>query len=413
MSKWIDIRFWLMASLTLLIVGCESDDYDYMPPVERSSFMLYVYLPEESTVTRAEIAAEVEERAINSLQVWVFGLDANKAPKEITEAGATSIKSLYVKVPKEKLFMAGSVVEVAFDVSDDFKANYPYVDAYAIVNAESLGLDLSESTTKAELEDLKIATNQFGILEDTRYPHAPAVTAAGLPMSGYLKEAQVAELNEMFTIANMTVTRAVSKIRFVFTKADDIYMASVSNITLDGHRIFDGSGSWEDKRESFMPSFEYLFSGLEHDVNNDGNPVQTDYSLTYLSGANANILKFAVPADVPGHPNPWLLRWDNEVTAQEWEDKINYAIYEGKAVEGARAYLRETPRCVIGEIEYSVQDEEGGAVIVGEKARFSMNAENEFLRNHSWTILAYFSEGGVVVEVADWDKQDVDLKPFK
>lgn len=391
-----------MASFTLLMAGCESDDFNYMPPAGRSSFMLYIHLPEQPATTKAEIFADDEEKVISSLQVWVFALDENKAPKDIEETGATSKKSLYVSVPADKIATSGGVVEVAFDVSEDFATYYPYLDAYAIVNAGSLGLTLGESAEKADLEALQFTNDHFGIVDSS--PAAVSVPATGLPMSGCIKEAAVSKKGEVFTIANMDVTRAVSKIRFVFTKAEDVQVATVQSIKLNGYRVFS-DGRWENRNEPFMPSSQYLFSGLTHEIG--GNQVQTDYSPDYLSVTDVN---FNVPVDVKSHPNPWLLRWDNEETAQEWEDKVNEAIASGKAVESGRAYLHETPRCIIGEISYTVQI---NGQSNSDAARFSMNAENGFLRNHSWTILAFFSEGGVMVEVADWDKQDVDLKPFK
>ena len=43
-----------------------------------------------------------------------------------------------------------------------------------------------------------------------------------------------------------------------------------------------------------------------------------------------------------------------------------------------------------------------------------MNANYGFLRNHTWTIYAYFSEGGAMFEVDNWDgTEDVTFKPFK
>lgn len=393
-----------MALFTLLAAGCEGGSVSDAS-LKKPSLKMYIYLPEDPVVTRddPEIDSDrADENRIRTLQVWVFGLDENKVPVSIAEDGATTNGSLYAEL--EDVALTGGMREIAFDVSDGFKESYPYLNVYAIANAASIGhASLDASTTEEELKELKIEGDFFGIDNTTHQPTVTAVGDAGLPMSAYLTEAQVWKVNELFTITSMTMKRAVSKIRFVLVKSTDMPSATVTAIRLDGHITTNNEGmrvvNIADGALT-IPDAEYLFSGL-HDSSGSG-----DFSSTF-----AREVVFDVPLEVPSHDNPWILRWDVEESSQEWEDKINDAISSGQVVECGRAYLRESPQCLTGTISYRYGEEDGAAETSG-TARFSMVEPGGFLRNHSWTIFAFFSEGGVVFEVDDWERQNVTFKPF-
>lgn len=394
------IGFFMMAWLIWLVAGCSDDAAAVVEPKE-SQFKMYIYLPEQDATTRGEydIASDREkENKINSLQVWVFAYNSASEPIPIAEGDdKTTNGSLYVSV--DNFSLTGVVKEVAFyGISNEFKNYYPYLNVYAIANASSLGLDVGADTDEATLQALTISDTYFGINATTNEPIVREVGNYGLPMSACIKNALVFKENETFTIANLILKRAVSKIRFVFSRVENI-TASVSEIKLDGHVIYsEGHTHIKTGDEgNVLPTSEYLFSGIH-----EGGDVSTTFQ---------HVIKFDVPPSVPSHINPWLLRWENDETRQEWEDKINDAISSGKAVECGRAYLRENPYRITGTIKYKFQ-EEGDATETTHEARFTMTDEGEFLRNHSWTIYAYFSEGGVVFEVDGWDQQQVTFDPF-
>lgn len=388
----------MTAWLILLVAGC-SDDVAVEP--KESQFKMYIYLPEQEATTRGEydiVSDREKENKINSLQVWVFAYNSASEPIPIEEGDdKTTIGSLYVNL--DNFSLTGGVKEVAFyGISNDFKNNYPYLNVYAIANAASIGLDVGAATDEATLQALTISDTFFGINATTNMPTVSEVGNDGLPLSACAKNAQVYKQNETFTIANLILKRAVSKIRFVFSKVENI-TASVSEIKLDGHVLYSEGNTYIKTGEEgkVLPASEYLFSGIH-----DGGDVGSTFS---------HLINFNVPEDVPSHINPWLLRWEHEETRQEWEDRINDAISSGKAVECGRAYLLENPNRLTGTIKYKFQ-EEGDATETTHMARFTMTDENEFLRGHSWTIYAYFSEGGVVFEVDGWDQQEVTFDPF-
>lgn len=401
------IWFLISAWFILLVAGCSSD-YDLPEVKEKPKFVMYIYLPEQEAMTRGEKdidADDANENVIKSVQVWVFPW--KKVGNELVETtfeegecpeNRTSIGSLYVSL--SNLSLTGGVKEVAFyGIPEDFKTKYPNLDVYAVVNAASAGISgLDATTTKAQLEEKQITGTNFGIDGTSSKPLVTSVDPAkGLPMSGYVKQAPVSKQNETYSITNVDVKRAVSKIRFVFSRATNI-TASVTELKLDGHVVYSDGHTYQyvDGTGNVIPESEYLFSGVH-----DGG----DVSSTFL-----HVINFNVPVTVPSHDNPWQLRWEDDETRQEWEDKINLAIKEGTAVECGRAYLRESPYRLTGTIKYKFQQE--GESELSHSARFTMVDENEFLRNHSWTIYAYFSEGGVVFEVDGWEKQQVTFIPF-
>ena len=395
MNRWIDIRVLLAAWLILLVAGC-SDDVAVEP--EESQFKMYIYFPEQEATTRGEydiVSDRENENKINTLQVWVFACDDALVPISIVEGeNKTTNGSLYVEL--NNISLAGGIKEVSFyGITSDFKVNYPYLNVYAIANAQSLGLNLNGETTEATLQGLTISGDLFGIDANSK-PKVSSVNGNGLPMSACVKKALVYKQNEAFTIANLTLERAVSKIRFVFSRAANVE-ASVTEIKLDGHVVYS-EGTTYLYYEKVLPTSEYLFSGIH-----EGDDVSDTFS---------NVINFDVPTSVPPHLNPWSLRWEHEETRQEWEDRINAAISAGKAVECGRAYLRENPYRLTGTIKYTFQEEGEETPTSPSEARFTMSDEKEFLRGHSWTIYAYFSEGGVVFEVDGWDQQQVIFDPF-
>lgn len=407
--------------LTLLLAGCSNDEMPVEEENVHSDFVMYIYMPDQSVATRTEdlmVNATAAENVIHTLKIWVFdGGDEN-----ITAAyGGNEHGCIYRELTNVSL--GDGVKEVIFSVPNDFKDKYPTLDVYVIANAASLtgGSALGASTPKATLREMKIEGTDFGVQAsvggDNTY-YYPTTTSSsvsvrdnGLPMSACVEGATVVLNKTVFSITQLTLKRAVSKVRFVFSRANPedsgIDDARVTAINLDGYWLFQGQNA-EYHAGSIFPTYEYLFSGLNH-VTEGG---VADMSSTH----DISVIDFAVPTipeapyhQIPEHENPWVLRWDYEETRQEWEDILNEAINNGKAIAVGFFYLRESDRHLSGTIKYEVETtiiNQGNPIkhVETQTARFSMNAENGFLRNHTWTIYGYFSEGGAVFEVANWDE---------
>lgn len=438
---------WLVGCI-LLLAGCSKDD---VPEEEKvnPTFVMYIYVPEQLAATRAEylsVDATAEENAIHTLQIWAFGwgridesnedLENNIELKSIpVDDGAYNATCGCLYKELTNVSLTSGMKEVIFSVPRDFKQKYPKLDVYVIGNAASiaagsgLGPGTNAATTRAMLRELKINEDatEFGVTPTTvgentyYYPSATTVGSNGLPMSACLEGAIVGQSGTAFSIDQLSLKRAVSKFRFVFSRAEPgssgIIDARVTGIQFDGYWLYSGTNAQLNQGDIF-PTYEYLFADLEHTAEGDLANLSKTYSINTIDVRVPSIPTGSGTHQIPEHENPWVLRWDHEETRQEWEDKIVQAITAGKAVACGPYYMRETNRILSGTISYEIDSEDihapTGYTTHAQKTRFSMNANYGFLRNHTWTIYAYFSEGGAMFEVDNWDgTEDVTFKPFK
>lgn len=393
--RYTDIRFWMVTLLFLLMAGCSDDNAPVKSPVETdySSFMMYVYMPNGETRSAEDDRSIYIDRpfegTVNSLHVWILARDTNNQLIEITEEAASN-GVLYDNVGS--IDSSVTVKQVAFNVASDFKNNYPYLDVYVIANIESLGKNESWCYPKARdveslqeienrLESLQLLSDQFGVGDNM----VSDASTYGLPMSGYLKHASVTKQGVLFSTMSIKVKRAVSKLRFVFSKSNITPDAQVTSVKLNTNMI---------------PDKGYLFRGTA--AENGVSLNETGYTSSFYG-----VIDFGAPASINTNMMPSSLKWDAYTSRQQWEDAINAAIKNGEATEFVRAYLHESPQRLTGTIKYKM-------TALGEEKSiaFTMAEGNHFLRNRSWTVYAFFSRGGLVYEVADWEDEEVTFKPF-
>jgi len=174
-------------------------------------------------------------------------------------------------------------------------------------------------------------------------------------MSGVLKnqdvvgEAPVLRVGTS-SIATVKVTRAVSKVRFVFANTKGEPELKIKKITLDA---------------GVHPTSEYL--------------IPRTATLLY-------------------NPTEAIL-WSGNVTAVEIDDPTIYIyggqeaqVYEnlidqsGLTTKGP-FYLRESDNRLTGKISYSIGGED-------KESTFQMDAAGDFRRNHTWIVYAYHAGGG-------------------
>lgn len=352
---------WLWSSIILmLLTACSSSD----DTAGRQPTMLtiYVYSPERPMLTRADVgpvdATEAESK-VNSLQIWVYDEVGNLVGYLSTNETANLNEQ------------EGAIYQIP--VSDDFAQNKPNVDVYIMANVTSTtcgitSANFTESTTRADLQDkAKIFESHFGLSSLTT-----VVPEDGLPMAGVLKdqpvvgEAPVLRIGTQNNIATVPLTRAVSKLRFVFANTAGASALSITGITLNANMI---------------PNEEYLFPQAQ--------------ALTYNMSA-VSLLPNPI-AEVATTTTPANFVYNGQ-TAQEYESLINGA---GLTQVGSY-YLRESDRKMAGTISY----QEAGEAM---QASFRM-VESDFKRNHSWIVYAYY-EGlsGMKVQTVDvtpWEEKD-------
>lgn len=352
----------------LLLTACSKneDSPEEIQPV----INVYVYSPDHPVVTRGDIGNVdpiEKESLINSLQIWVF------------EHGTENLVSYYQPETVSNL-NDDKGVTYQLNVSEAFaKADpKPTVDVYVVANVTTAncGLSYVKETTKATLEDAKIGSSYFGLssLKDK-------VPDAGLPMSGVLRDVAVTGSAPVFKISSVKLTRAVSKLRFIFSRDKSGEVVKISSIKLG---VELGSEN-QETQISQIPTEEYLF-------------LKADNSLYHIGSIYENGGTELLPSDSPlrndinSNDDPLKYTYQSGQNAQDYENLIAAGVSDGKLSGVGPYYLRETDKQLSGVITYRKGEE-----TVDKKAEFKMKAAGDFSRNHTWIIYAYYGVDGMKV----------------
>ncbi|MBP5505586.1 MAG: hypothetical protein J6X89_05750 [Bacteroidales bacterium] len=373
---------WMIVLTVVLAAGCHR-----VPPPEEEpgTLTVRIYIP-ESAITKAETGLEdplTDERVMTSLQIWVF------------RAGATEASGLigYRLLDGDALAATGLTVghETRFTipVTKQFAEEIPKptVDIYAVVNGASAGFKIenyayaSGDWSKVNPSDLlafTVSGDYFGTTTLTK-----SVPAAGLPMAGLTTSQPVTGDFPVLSVATLTVTRTVSKLRFVFCQLTDngvpVDKFNITKINLNG----------------LIGKQEKLFTEQTY----TGHTYGTKLFDIGTAGYDALAKIFPTDGDLPAmlayNAAPGDYLYQPGMTAQEYENLIQSGISSGVLTPWGLTYLRETDKKLTGEIYYTVGE---GATMRSKIANFTLDAEGDFTRNHSWTIYGYFIGGRLVVQ---------------
>lgn len=390
------IEQWFMSGmlmLLLLLTACSSsstDDDGIEKSMKKPVLKIYLFAPESPIVTRTfngYVDPSEAERSIHTIDVWVF--DHNSPEKKVS----------YIHL--DNLSFTGQR-EISMEISDDF-ANMPKkpnVDIYVVANKESMtGTELDENTTLAQLKEKCIGSSDFG----TTSP-VTAVRETGLPMSGLLENQLITGIPPVYTAkaSYVKLVRAVSKVRFILSKSNsDPPTVSDLSIQLDAN---------------MLPKEEYVF--LEGIYPTYKCHVKTTGENAYE--AAATLVSGVGIGAINGCDNPPYYDYNSQ-TGQDYEDLINSGLVDPDG-EGEQHpalsqvglfYLHESDKLLKGKIEYKLGTEPNK---VDRSVTFSMGAEGDFTRNHTWIVYGYFLGGGElklnVVEIKDWTSGSEDLKVY-
>lgn len=348
----------------LLLTGCSKNEDS--PEETQPVINVYVYSPDHPIATRGDVGNvnpidnTINESLITSLQIWVFVHNTN------------TLVSYYEPETVRNL-NDDKGVTYQLNVSKDFaKAKpKPNVDVYVVANAASCGLSLSESTTREELEGAIIGTAYFGLSSLTT-----TVPDAGLPMSGVLRDVAVTGSAPVFKISSVKLTRAVSKLRFIFSKDNANTLVKITGITLGASQI---------------PTEEYLFLKADQSLYHIGE--------TYEAGGTA---LFTGELAINSNEDPLKYTYQPGQNAQDYENLITLGLRDNKLSGVGPYYLRETDKKLCGVITYKK-----GTSDEVFKAAFEMKDAGDFSRNHTWIVYAYYGEDGmqvITVYSQDWNE---------
>lgn len=356
--------------VALLLTACSKDGES--PEETQPVINIYVYSPEKPIITRGDVGNvapidnNISESAIKTLQIWVF------------EHGTENLVSYYSPETVYNL-NNGEGVTYQLKVSERFSnaSPKPNVDVYIVANAESCGLSsLGALTTRAVLEEAKIGSAYFGLTS----PLTAQVPDKGLPMSGVLRDVAVTGSAPVFKISSVKLTRAVSKLRFIFSRdvGDPVKITSIKLGV-----VLDSEG--QETQASQIPTEEYLFLKADNSLYHIGE--------TYVNGVT-ELLPDDSPlrTDIKYNSDPLKYTYQSGQDAQDYENLISTGLNNELSGVGPY-YLRETNKKLCGVITY----QKGGETTT-KKAAFEMKAEGDFSRNHTWIVYAYYGVDGMKVE---------------
>ena len=393
---------WLVPVLLLfLLTGCSSGSDEAEPingGTENTSpvLELYVFSPERPVLTRANTGpvdpiSEAESK-ITSLHIWVF----------ITKPENDGEQLGYIDFSADDIadFTTNGGGKYRIMVSDQFARNKDNVDVFVLanVNGGEYGLPANlEEATDAQLKAAAMAhensSDPFGV---TTVTTVDALPANGIPMSGVLLNTPVEGNAPVLHIGSdpkktaiVHMARTVSKMRFVFCQTSGMEgVVAITGVTIN---------------EGMIPKQEYLF--LEQDYDGRTSHVGTEYenacALPGMAIANS---------EIPAIADPSKYSYSGQ-TGQEYEDLINEGLRSDPSAEPPKVaelvgkgpfYFRESDKAITGKVSYTVNG------VAKPDASFSMGADGDFSRNHTWIVYVSYSASlldVLSVDVESWSKE--------
>ena len=371
--------------LTVLFSACSSSDAAEGPKEathQQPQLAIYVYAPEQAAAKRnaaptranvGEVDAITNEGTIKSLHIWIY-------------EQATGNYVGYFSTEDVSALNQGQGTIYQIPVTDAFAAAKPYVNVYVMANVTNancgIGTLNKETTRAALLEGAVIANGKFGLEQNTR-----TVPDDGLPFAGMLTgqtvvgDAPTLRVGTLSAVSTVQLTRAVSKLRFVFAKTEGQPTVNITSIKMNA---------------AMIPDVEYLF--------------KTPASMTYNTEAKELLSTTINDIAATDDPTKYLYLGQD---AQEYENLINAAANKQPkpevTVEGP-IYLRESDKQLAGTITYTIA---GGDE---QTADFAMQQAGDFGRNHTWIVYAYYAGAGKLqvqsLYVKEWSTKELNHQVY-
>ena len=384
------ILYWFLCSiLTVLFSACSSSGADEGVTHQQAQLAIYVYAPEQASAkkhaapTRGDVGEvdpidnTINEGTIKSMQLWVYESETGNYVG-------------YFRTDDVAALNEGQGTTYQIPVTDAFAAAKPDVNVYVMANVTSancgVGTLNKETTRAALLEGAKITgglSGHFGLEQNTR-----TVPDDGLPFAGKLTtqpvvgDAPTLRVGSLSQVATVQLTRAVSKLRFVFAKTTGQPTVKITSIKINAGMI---------------PNEEYLF--------------QTPVSMNY--NTEAEMLSTTID-DIAETDDPTKFIYTNQ-EAQAYEDLINTAANKKdpekpEVTVYGPIYLRESDKQLTGTITYTIDGGEEKTV------DFTMKQAGDFSRNHTWIVYAYYAGAGNLqvqsIYVKDWSTKELNHQVY-
>lgn len=381
---------------------------------QQAELQVALYIP-DAVMTRAEdpsVTPLEAERTVTTLHVWAFLHDTGELVSyKLFDSNLDQSGLSHSTVTRFGLPLTDEMFETLTTESGSPAAR-PTVDVFAIANAASaLNDELPEydpnetpGTLRTQLKALVVD----GIGGNN--PLTRAVPTAGLPMSGMLENVSVTGGYPVLNITTLKLTRAVSKIRFVFCQQINPNVtppAPVNNHCKIISVQFDGV---ENEKDCQIANTERLFTTQSFDIGGTSasySPLNASIKGTDNTPliSNAQLARAEDPEELyyrsSGH--------DTE-SVEQYEKRLATALDGYPNSQVGPIYLRETDKRISGTITYQIED---GGEEKNKTVPFSMELGEVFSRNHSWVVYACFAQETMSLQlrvvVMPWDYTDYFL----
>jgi hypothetical protein len=381
-NRHILLLQWLLCSmLTVLFSACSSSDAAEGPKEathQQPQLAIYVYAPEQASAKRnaaqtraneGEVDAIIDEGTIKSLQLWVYESTSGAYVGYFSTDDVTALNE-------------GQGTTYQIPVTDEFAASKPDVNVYVMANVTSANCGvgtLNKETAHDDLLDGAIITGHFGLDNLVK-----SVPDDGLPFAGKLTtqsvvgDAPTLRVGTAIAVSTVQLTRAVSKLRFVFAKTTGEPAVNIKSIKIN---------------VGMIPEVEYLF--------------KAPTSMTYNTTAAELLPSPSHIGDIAQTADPTLFIYTNQ-SAQAYENLISEAANKEtpEVTIYGPIYLRESDRQLEGTITYTIG---GGAE---QTVPFAMQQAGDFKRNHTWIVYAYYAGSGKLqvqsLYVKEWATKEIN-----
>lgn len=364
--------------MTVLCAACSSNNTEEGASRQQAKLAIYVYAPEQAAAAQknaaqsradvGEVDAINREGTIYSLQIWIYESETGNYVGYFSTEDVAALNE-------------GQGTTYQIPVTDEFASAKPDVNVYVMANVTSANCGvgtLNKETSQADLLDGAKIAGHFGLGDLVQ-----SVPADGLPYAGKLTtqpvvgDAPTLRVGTLSQVATVSLTRAVSKLRFAFAKTEGEPAVSITGIKMN---------------TGMIPDVEYLF--------------KTPESMTY-NALEAALLPTPI-SDVAETADPTNYLYLSQ-DAQEYEDLINEAASKQPKPEVTvygPIYLRESDKQLTGTITYTIN---GGDE---QTADFAMQQAGDFSRNHTWIVYAYYAGSGNLqvqsLYVKEWGTKEIN-----
>ena len=393
----------LMLMACLIVTACNDDD-DWQEPAEYLNISIYSPQTETRAITRAGtdthdlVKAETEENKIHDVYVWAF-LNANAADNDKPigyVAGNINAASGNIQMP---------ITEANLNklLASDGK-----VDFYVIANTANLTSFKRPDGLNATRADVRDATfghigsnDDFGGSSATNADtwYTDNLSGSGLPSANTKTVDDVVVTNTSGTSSTTELTkgrisiqllRAVSRLRFVFSRATDLEDVEIESIT-----ISSTDGIYKQEKLFYTSEETTSLTGNTETWNITHDFTKSTTSTTPNPYTDLKSLERKYDATTKAYTE----------TAQEYETRIDQAISNSYASEYGRTYIRETNAPLTATITFRCEQTRLTKTVT---LRHDTDTSADNLpRNHTWLVYGYFEKGSLQLTATVMDWKDV------